>query len=76
MPTAICFLRGINVGGRNKTKMADLRQLFVSLGFRNSRSILQSGNIVFETDDADLDEIRERIESGIKERFGFDVQAV
>ena len=76
MTTAICFLRGINVGGRNKIKMADLRQLFASLGFRNPRTLLQSGNIIFAADDADLDAIRERIESGIKERYGFDVQAV
>ena len=76
MPTALCFLRGVNVGGRNRIKMADLRQLFISLGFRNPRTALQSGNIIFETDDADLDSIRERVESGIKERYGFDVQAV
>ena len=49
MPTVISLLRGINVGGRNKIRMADLRDLYGTLGMRNSRTLLQSGNVVFET---------------------------
>jgi uncharacterized protein (DUF1697 family) len=47
MPTHIALLRGINVGGRNLISMADLRTLFESLGFREAKTLLQSGNVVF-----------------------------
>lgn len=45
----IAFLRAINVGGHNKIKMDDLRKLFVSLGYRNVKTVIQSGNVIFET---------------------------
>ena len=48
MPTYIALLRGINVGGRNKIPMADLREMFASVGFREARTLLQSGNVVFD----------------------------
>jgi uncharacterized protein (DUF1697 family) len=47
MPVHIAVLRAINVGGRS-VAMADLRSMFESLGFVNARTLLQSGNIVFE----------------------------
>jgi uncharacterized protein (DUF1697 family) len=43
------FLRGINVTGRNMLRMEDLRSLCTSLGYGNVRTLLQSGNVVFET---------------------------
>ena len=49
MTTYIALLRAINVGGRNRVSMADLRNLLANLGFANVRSILQSGNLVFES---------------------------
>ena len=49
MPTYIALLRGINVGGRALVSMADLRELFESLGFAGARTLLQSGNVVFQT---------------------------
>ena len=49
MPVVVSFLRGINVGGHKKIKMADLRQLYVSLALDDVQSILQSGNVVFRT---------------------------
>jgi uncharacterized protein (DUF1697 family) len=50
MPHQIALLRGINVGGRNRIAMSDLRDLFAGLGFAGARSLLQSGNIVFPGD--------------------------
>jgi uncharacterized protein (DUF1697 family) len=49
----VAFLRGINVGGHNLVKMEDLRQLFLSLGFNNVKSYINSGNIIFETSEID-----------------------
>jgi uncharacterized protein (DUF1697 family) len=43
------FLRGINVTGRNMLRMEDLRALCTSLGYGNVRTLLQSGNVIFET---------------------------
>ena len=47
MPTQIALLRAVNVGGRNRLAMADLRALFVTLGFESVQTLLQSGNVVF-----------------------------
>ena len=48
MPAQIALLRAINVGGRNLVAMSDLRDLLGALGFANARSLLQSGNLIFE----------------------------
>src|SRR3954470_10617494 len=42
------LLRGINVGGNKKVSMADLRELASGLGLQNPKTLLQSGNLVFE----------------------------
>ena len=44
----MAFLRGINAGGRKPLKMADLRAAFEAMGFKNVRTVLASGNVVFE----------------------------
>lgn len=49
MTTHIALLRGINVGGNKMIAMADLRALLARLGFTNARTLLQSGNVVFES---------------------------
>lgn len=76
MPVIISLLRGINVGGNKKIKMADLRDLYGSLGFQNTKTLLQSGNAVFETDLSDMAEIRRKIEKGIEDSYGFDVTLI
>jgi uncharacterized protein (DUF1697 family) len=48
--TYAALLRGVNVGGKNKLPMADLRQLFEKLGFADVRSYIQSGNVVFSSE--------------------------
>lgn len=42
----VALLRGINVGGHNKIKMADLREALIPLGLQNIRTYIQSGNIL------------------------------
>jgi uncharacterized protein (DUF1697 family) len=49
MTIHIALLRGINVGGHRPVAMADLRQLLTKLGLLDVRSVLQSGNLVFES---------------------------
>jgi uncharacterized protein (DUF1697 family) len=50
MPTHVALLRGVNVGGRNKVPMADLRRLATELGLAEVGTYAQSGNLVFTTD--------------------------
>ncbi|PRC47275.1 DUF1697 domain-containing protein [Mycobacterium sp. ITM-2017-0098] len=57
----VAFLRGINVGGRNKISMADLRGAFEDAGFGNVSTYIQSGNVAFESGGA-----RAKLESGIE----------
>ena len=47
MATHVALLRGINVGGRNRVAMADLRRLLAEQGYRDVATYIQSGNIVF-----------------------------
>lgn len=68
--TYLGLLRGINVGGRNKVPMAELRQLMAELGWVGVRSHLQSGNIVFRTADRAPGP---KLEVAIAQRFGFEV---
>jgi uncharacterized protein (DUF1697 family) len=63
----IALLRGINVGGRSMVTMADLRALLEMLHFENVRSILQSGNLVFDTPHPPLRGTLSRGERGDKD---------
>ena len=76
MPVVICMLRGVNVGGHNRVKMNDLKKLFTSLKLRDPQTYVQSGNIVFTTDERDLDKLRKILETAIHKKFGFQTDAV
>lgn len=68
----IALLRGINVGGKNIIKMADLKSAFERQGFRNVVTYINSGNILFESK---LDETAAKAacEKLIAESFGLDI---
>jgi uncharacterized protein (DUF1697 family) len=53
MATHVALLRGINVGGRNKIAMADLRAAVSSLGYEGVSTYIQSGNVLFSTSGPD-----------------------
>lgn len=71
MPVIISMLRGVNVGGHNKIKMEALRALYASLNLRDSQTYVQSGNVIFRTEEGDLARLAKRIEDGIEKAFGF-----
>ncbi len=73
MDTYIALLRGINVSGQKKIKMADLKALFTQLGFLDIQTYIQSGNIVFKTETLSTEKLDKRIKEGISATFGFDV---
>ena len=72
----IALLRGINVGSHNRIKMADLVNIFESLGFEGVKTYLQSGNVIFESESTDEAEIIEDIESKISEMCGFSINTI
>jgi uncharacterized protein (DUF1697 family) len=70
MPVVISLLRGVNVGGHNKIKMEALRALYESLDLQDAQTYVQSGNVVFRTEERDLVRLSKRIEDGIERKFG------
>ncbi len=72
----LVLLRGINVGGKNIIKMADLRASFEAMGFSNVVTYIQSGNILFQTEEKDISALTTRIEKGISKRFNFEAKVV
>lgn len=72
----IVLLRGINVGGQKSIKMIDLKNIFESIGFKNVKTYLQSGNVIFDFDSTDTMELANQIEKKISEVFGFFVKVI
>src|SRR3989442_1642827 len=71
MAVIISMLRGVNVGGHNKIKMEALRALYESMKLRDAQTYVQSGNVIFRTDERDIPRLAKRIEDGIERNFGF-----
>jgi len=76
----VALLRGVNVGGRNRIAMADLRRIVEDLGFSEVRTHLQSGNVVFArggpSGGEDADAIAERIEERLREDLGLSAEVL
>ena len=70
MPRFIGLLRGINVGGNNMVKMADLRDFLAELGYENPRTHLQSGNFVFDAPEKDPGKLEETIQEAAAQKLG------
>ena len=69
----IALLRGINISGRNKVPMAELKKCFEALAFTEVKTCLNSGNVVFSGDETDVAELTRRIERAIQCHFGLDI---
>jgi uncharacterized protein (DUF1697 family) len=67
----VALLRGVNVGGHNQIRMDALRTLCESLKLRDVQTYVQSGNVVFRTDERDLPSLARRLEDAIERRVGF-----
>jgi len=75
MPAIISMLRGVNVGGRNRIKMEELRAVYASLKLRDACTYVQSGNVIFRLDEnlkpGDFAGLSARIEDAIERKFKF-----
>lgn len=77
MNKKIAILRGINVGGKRKILMADLKLLFESLSFSNITIYIQSGNVIFENATELIEqEIADKIKQAILAKYKFDVPVI
>ena len=74
--TYISLLRGINVSGQKIIKIDELKKMYESCGFRNVKSYIQSGNIIFETPSGTPEKLVKMIEKRIKDLFSFDVTVI
>ena len=72
----IAFLRGINVGGHHKVPMAELRKELEAMSFQQVTTLLNSGNVIFETHSSEDTELAERIATRIEKVFQFPVPTI
>jgi len=70
------FLRGINVGGNKIISMAVLKKAFEKMGFANARTLLASGNVVFESLKAGQGGLSRKIEDALEKTFGHEIGVV
>lgn len=73
MKRYIALLRGVNISGKNKVPMAELKKGFEDLGFCEVKTYLNSGNVVFSGDGDNAGEFTAEIEAMINKRFGLDI---
>ena len=76
MTRYVSLFRGINVGGHQTVPMNELKELHEALGLKDVVTYIQSGNVVFSSDDADLAQLPGQIEDGFAQKFGFQVKVM
>jgi uncharacterized protein (DUF1697 family) len=76
MASHVALLRGINVGGRNKVPMAELREVVTSLGHTGVTTYIQTGNVLFTTPETDTVKMAAALESAISGAFGITASVV
>ena len=69
--THLALFRGINVGGKNIVQMAELRHMLTGLGFQNVQTYIQSGNAIFDAEDAP-EAVAATIHAAFPAAFGFE----
>jgi uncharacterized protein (DUF1697 family) len=72
----VALLRGINVGGKNLIKMADLKACFETLGFENVQTYIQSGNVIFSGKASEHANLEKWLEDALSKKFSYDSMVV
>jgi uncharacterized protein (DUF1697 family) len=72
MTTYVGFLRGINSGVNPTMKMDVLKNAFEELGFQNVKTVIASGNVLFDTEAAKEEELEQKIEKALPKAIGFE----
>ena len=76
MQTHLALLRGINVSGKKLIKMEDLRNPMEQSGFENVKTYIQSGNVIFDSEETSKVKLAQSIKDLIFDYYGFDVGIV
>lgn len=76
MTACVSLFRGINVGGNRIVPMKELKSLHETLGFRDVVTYIQSGNVVFTSDETDPSQLASQIEESFAQKFGFRSQVI
>ena len=76
MTRYVSLFRGINVGGHQTVRMDALKELHTSLNLQDVQTYIQSGNVVFASDNPDVTMIQKDIEDGFAQKFGFQVKVM
>ena len=76
MDTRIALLRSVNVIGKNMIKMPELARAFEKAGFKYVRTYIQSGNVIFKTEEESCEVLSGKIRDLITKKFGLTIQAV
>jgi uncharacterized protein (DUF1697 family) len=76
MMRCVSLFRGINVGGNQIVRMDALRDLHQSLGLQEVTTYIQSGNVVFTSENSEVTQIQRDIEEGFAQKFGFPVKVM
>jgi uncharacterized protein (DUF1697 family) len=72
----LALLRGINVGGKNLVRMAELREAVEEIGHAEVATYIQSGNVLFRAPRQPRAELAARLEAALSERFGVELKVV
>ena len=72
----VAILRGINVSGQKKINMNDLKLLLAKAGFGDVKTYIQSGNVLFESAEMDVDGLRKKMEQTIFDAYDFEVPII
>src|SRR4051812_28956404 len=70
MPIYVGLVRAVNLAGKNKLSMSDLRELMAGLGMPAARTLLQSGNVVFQCDIRSPVKVEKILEDGVEQKLG------
>ena len=74
MKRYIALLRGVNISGKNKVPMAELKQGFEALDYAAVKTWLNSGNVAFSSEETDAGGMAGRIGGMLRERFGVETK--
>ena len=73
MKRYIAYLRGVNISGKNKVPMAELKRCFEELDFSEVKTYLNSGNVAFSSDEDNIEVLTSQAEMIINRQFGLDI---
>lgn len=76
MTRYVAFLRGINVGGKKPIKMKELAAVISAAGFKNVRTYIASGNVIFENSAKDPRRIAKNLENELLKSFGHEIKVI